>query len=196
MSPEPRQLAGGEMPVSNEDNVLTYRMAAILYEDGPSFDGFMQEFANELRIKGHVLSGVIQINQDRQNSRHCDMLLEDLATGRTVVISEDRGGEARGCRLNVAALLEAGMTIRQSLSEKTDLLLINKFGKMESEGGGLRDLIVEASLSGVPVLVGVPVRNKQAWQEFCGTEADLLAQDPEQIKKWTAGALSMRPARL
>ena len=161
-----------------------YPMAAILYEDGPSFDVFMQDLIKSLRQQGHVLAGVMQINQDRPGSRHCEMLLEDLTTGRTVVISEDRGEAARGCRLNVAALLEAGIMIRQSLSSNTDLLLINKFGKMESEGGGLRDLIIDASLSGVPVIIGIPARNKAAWDEFCGGEADWLKPDLGSVQAW------------
>ena len=161
-----------------------YPMAAILYDDGPSFDAFMQDLIKSLRQKGHVLAGVMQINQDRPGSRHCEMLLEDLTTGRTVVISEDRGEEARGCRLNIAALLEAGIMIRQSLSSKTDLLLINKFGKMEIEGGGLRDIIIDASLSGVPVIIGIPSRNKAAWDEFCGGEADWLKPDLGAVQTW------------
>ena len=172
------------MKENEQPSLNSYPMAAILYEDGPSFDGFVKNLIQSLRKRGHVLAGVMQINQDRPGSRHCEMLLEDLTTGHTVVISEDRGEEARGCRLNVAALLEAGMTIRQSLSPKTDLLIINKFGKMESEGGGLRDIIIDASLSGVPVIIGVPARNKAAWINFCGGEADWLKPDLDTVQTW------------
>ena len=181
-----------DMQIPLRNDTPNSLMAAILYEDGSSFDIFIQDFANALKNKGHNLAGVIQINQQRHNSRHCDMILQDLATGRTVVISEPRGEEARGCRLNVAALLEAGMTIHTSLSDKTELLLINKFGKMESEGAGLRDVIIEAHMLGIPVLVGVPIRNRESWLAFSGGATELLTPDLSLVWTWLEQALSLR----
>ena len=49
--------------------------------------------------------------------------------------------------------------IRQQLSKPIHLVLINKFGKLEAEGGGLRDVIAEAYLLGIPTLIGIPLRN-------------------------------------
>ena len=167
-------------------------MAAVIYDDGPSFDSFVQALAGNLRDRGHVLAGAVQINQRRHDSRHCDMILEDLATGRTIQISETRGEGASGCRLNVSALLEVCMVIRQSLSQKTDFLLINKFGKMEMEGGGLRDVVAEALAYDIPVLIGVPQRNKAAWQEFCGEHAEFLPPDMAAVCLWAVKAMALQ----
>ena len=48
------------------------------------------------------------------------------------------------------------------------LLIVNKFGKIEADGGGLREAIAEAVDLGIPVLVGVPARNLDRWRAFAG----------------------------
>ena len=169
---------------TSQSDIITPPLAAILYEHGPDFDFFIYQLAYDLRLAGHRLAGVAQTNPARQRPGHCDMMLEDLATGKTLLISEDRGPEARGCRLNTAALADASMTIRQNLSNATDLLLINKFGKAEAEGGGLRDVIAEAASLCIPTLIGLPARNQSAWQDFCGHDAALLPPQRSTINQW------------
>ena len=51
---------------------------------------------------------------------------------------------------------------------KPDLVIVNKFGKTECEGGGCRSLIAEAIELNVPVLVAVPVGNLEDWRRFAG----------------------------
>ena len=159
-------------------------LAALVYEDGPAFDRFAYHLARDLRAKGYRLAGVAQINEVRQRPGRCDMVLEDLGTGRSILISDNRGTEARGCHLNSAALIEAGEIIRTQLQSPPDLLLINKFGKSETEGGGLRDVIADAFSMGLPTLIGVPHRNLDAWQDFTQSEADRLPLDPVVISHW------------
>ncbi len=159
-------------------------LAALVYEDGPAFDRFTYHLARDLRAKGYRLAGVAQINEVRQSPGRCDMVLEDLGTGRSILISEDRGAEARGCHLNSAALIEAGEIIRGQLQSQPDLVLINKFGKSEAEGGGLREVIADAFSMGLPTLIGVPHRNLDAWQNFTQNEADSLPLDPIAINSW------------
>ena len=49
-----------------------------------------------------------------------------------------------------------------------DLILLNKFGKTETEGGGFRCVISDALSLGIPVVIGVPRRNLAAWREYAG----------------------------
>ena len=90
---------------------------------------------------------------------------------------EDRGAGARGCRLDEAALAEATARIEGSLEHAPQLLILNKFGKVECEGGGLRDLIASAIDRGIPVIIGVPERNLDAWRSFAGEFAIELRDD-------------------
>ena len=55
-----------------------------------------------------------------------------------------------------------------ALATDPDLLVINRFGKTEAEGGGVRPLIADAVDRGIPVLIAVPWRNIASWRVFAG----------------------------
>ncbi len=62
--------------------------------------------------------------------------------------------------------------------------MVNKFGKIEADGGGLRGAIAEAVGLGIPVLVGVPARNLDRWRAFAGPLAVELPAEPAAIAAW------------
>jgi nucleoside-triphosphatase THEP1 len=143
-------------------------ITALIYGDGGAMDALMARIAGALAAEGLLLAGFIQRNQPRANRRRCDMVLEDLATGEAIAISEDRGPHARGCHLDTGELLRGMELGRAALAGRPDLLIINKFGKTEGEGGGFRPLMAEAMLQEVPMLLAVPWRNIDGWRVFAG----------------------------
>jgi len=62
--------------------------------------------------------------------------------------------------------------------------VLNKFGKAECEGRGLRDLIASAIDRGIPVIIGVPKRNLEAWRNFAGDFAVELKADEGDVERW------------
>jgi hypothetical protein len=62
-----------------------------------------------------------------------------LPEGAILRISQVLGPQARGCRLVPAALETAVVLVVAGLSCGADLLIVNKFGKHEAEGGPRRD---------------------------------------------------------
>lgn len=143
-------------------------IVAVTYEDGQDVDRVMRAAALRLARAGFALAGLVQTNHPRPGRTRCDMMLEDLASGEQVGISQDRGPGARGCRLDVGELLRGIALVEAALEADVDLLILNKFGKTESEGGGFRPLIEQAVASGIPVLIAVPWRNMEAWHAFAG----------------------------
>jgi nucleoside-triphosphatase THEP1 len=143
-------------------------ITALLCSDGPALEAFLARAAERLSAEGLRLAGLIQESRPREARRRCDIHLRDLATGTVHGVSEDRGPEARGCMLDTDRLLRAGAAAERGLSAETDLLIVNKFGKTEAAGGGLRPLIAQALTLAVPVLVGVPHANLAAFRTFAG----------------------------
>lgn len=143
-------------------------IVAIVYGDGARVGPVLDGIIDHLASAGRRLAGLIQRERIRAGRSRCDMLMQDLTTGETVAISQDRGESARGCRLDVDALLNAATRVRDALAGEPDLLIVNKFGKTECEGGGCRSLIVDAVEIGVPVLVAVPYGNLDSWRNFAG----------------------------
>jgi nucleoside-triphosphatase THEP1 len=148
-------------------------IVAIIYGDGARVGPVIASIASHLAVTGCRLAGLIQRDRVRAGRSRCDMLMEDLTSGSTIAISQDRGEGARGCRLDVEALIDAIAHVRTALVAQPDLLIVNKFGKTECEGGGCRSLIAEAVELGVPVLVAVPYANLEVWRNFAG---DLAAE--------------------
>ncbi len=84
---------------------------------------------------------------------------------------------ARGCRLDLGALAALIIAVEKSLLGAVDFLFVNKFGKEEVEGRGFRDAIALALEREIPVVVGVPSRNREAWREFCGADSPAISTE-------------------
>jgi len=82
------------------------------------------------------------------------------------------------------ALAGANSPLVQLGQSSPDLLVFNKFGKAECEGGGLLDLIAGAMERRVAVVIGVPQGNLAAWRSFAGDLAVELSADVVEIESW------------
>merc|ERR1711969_292785 len=112
------------------------------------------------------------------------MAVRVLPDGPVLRISQDLGPQARGCRLDPAALETAVGLVSASLSSGADLLIVNKFGKHEAEGRGFRDVIAEAVAMDIPVLVGLNALNRPAFEDFAEGLATRLPPEPAALMAW------------
>lgn len=129
------------------------------------------------------LCGTVQTNTARADRRKCDMDLQLLSSGEVLRISEDRGALARGCTLDTSVLAQAVAATEAALSG-ADLLIVNKFGKTEAEGGGFAPAIGEAICLGLPVLVGVNGLNLPPFMIFTDGLAEELPPDVSNVTSW------------
>jgi hypothetical protein len=171
-------------PARDATALLTPRVAAIVYADEAYPDATFSRTVAACRSHGLSLAGVLQHRAFEDPSRKCDVILEDLATGNRIPLFEDRGEGATGCRLDTAALAQVTADIERSLENNPGLLILNKFGKVEAGGEGLRDLIARAIDRDIPVIIGVPTRNLNAWRSFAGEFSVELSADAEKVWIW------------
>ncbi len=153
-----------------------YPLAAIHFED-TDIDGLLTSVATTLAAKGHRVRGALQSRGPALGECHCaDMSLTTLGSNRTFRISQPLGNGSRGCRLHPGALAECSLFLEHELEQGADLLILNRFGRGESEGRGFRDLIGKAMLLNVPVLTAVRPTYADPWAEFgAGLACDLPA---------------------
>jgi hypothetical protein len=78
--------------------------------------------------------------------------------------------------------------IARSLDNDLEPLILSKFGKVEAEGRGLLDLVAMAIGRGIPVLIGVPIRNLEAWRNFAGDMSIESTSDPSDVMGWLNGS--------
>lgn len=129
------------------------------------------------------MCGTVQTNTTRADRHKCDMDLKLLSSGQVLRISEDRGAMARGCTLDTSVLAQAVVATEAALSG-ADILIVNKFGKTEAEGGGFAPVIGEAICLGLPVLVGVNGLNLPAFEGFADGLATALPADIPTVTDW------------
>lgn len=147
-------------------------------------DLVLERLAAELAARGIRCCGTVQINSARADAGPCDMDVRVLPDGAILRISQDLGSQARGCRLDPAALETAVGLVASGLSSGADLLIVNKFGKHEAEGRGFRDVIAEAVAMDVPVLVGLNALNRPAFETFAEGLAIELPPEPTALMAW------------
>jgi nucleoside-triphosphatase THEP1 len=159
-------------------------LVAIVYANEAYPQSTFEQIVENCRKRGLRVAGVIQHPVCSDTAGHCDVVLEELTTGLRTDLFEDRGSGARGCRLDVAALAEVNGQVARSLDSDPEILILNKFGKVEAEGRGLLDLVAMAADRSIPVVIGVPIRNLEAWRNFAGGMSVEFTSDPSEVADW------------
>ena len=171
------------------------RSGAVVYDDGLFGDALIAQCAADLVASGYRLGGVVQSNTPRLGRRRCDMYVKDLLGGDEIKISLDRGNEARGCRLDPDAFARIDAWIERAVLERVDLLIINKFGKEEAHGRGLRPVIAEALIAEIPLVIGASTQNLCDFLTFVEHSATRLRPDVEAITAWCRNAIEREAHR-
>ena len=110
--------------------------------------------------------------------------MKNLSTAEIFSMSQDLGSGSDACRLDDAALDTIAEKVKASLRQGVDILILNKFGKQEAEGRGLRGPIVEAVDLGIPVLVGLNSSREESWNAFCGAAGKIFDADDPAVGRW------------
>ena len=168
-------------------------IAALKHPDGTKIDRTILKIVHRLRQQGYRLAGAVRADITPPDENRCDLFLEDLSTSTVLPISQDLGTGSHACRLDDAALDAIAVKVEASLLDGVDILILNKFGKQEAEGRGLRSPIVNAVNRGIPVLVGLNSGRVQSWNEFCGTTGEIFDPDDTAVDRWLEANLPSEP---
>ena len=152
-------------------------------------DRLLSAFARRCLDRGLPVAGLVQTNSDGNDPHHCDMDVTVLPDGPVFRISQSLGAGSRGCRLDSAALEAAVAAVEATLVPAPALVIVNKFGKREAEGGGFRALIGRCLAADIPVIVGVNALNRPAFDAFAEGLAAPLPASAEGLAAWLRAAL-------
>ena len=108
----------------------------------------------------------------------------DAAGPSTLPIMQDLGAEAEGCAVDPAAIAVAARMLDRARATKPDLLVVNRFGRLESEGAGMIAEIGAAVAEGEAVLIAVPQRYADAWNTFAQGLDVQLAPATSALDAW------------
>ncbi len=173
------------------------QLCAVKRTDPIVADALIAAVAERAKTAGLKLAGVLQQDLHRPGRRRCDMDLVELASGRIIRISEDRGNLARGCRMDTSALAEAAEMVEASIRiAAPDLVILNKFAKAEEEGGGMRGAIGAALTANIPVLMSVGELALPALELFAGDLCTVVEADAAMVSEWLQAQFGSAAARI
>jgi hypothetical protein len=158
-------------------------LAAIVFDRDEAPDPPLIDFIAAARRRGVRVAGLVQQHGGGPRERR-DVQVRDLLSGATLPIMQDLGREAEGCRVDPNAIAFAAALLARALATGPDLLIVNRFGRLESEGGGMLAEIGRAFAEGVPLVACVPKRYLFAWNAFSGGLDEQLPPRFEAIEAW------------
>ena len=122
--------------------------------------------------------------------------LRTLPDGRRFDLFQDLGSGAAGCSLLAAGVVAAGAHVLAAMARPCDLVVLNKFGRLEAEEGtGLIDVFGAAMLAGIPVLTSVNPKFLGAWDRFAAPLYAVLPPHEAAIGDWLRAVTAKEGAR-
>lgn len=114
------------------------------------------------------------------------MQLLDVRSPQLFEISQDLGPATAGCRLDPAGVVDASSVLRQAHADGVDVVVTNRFGRLEAEGSGFVAEIAALAEAGIPVLTIVAPQYLSAWRALTGELGqDLpLPQSVQALNAW------------
>jgi hypothetical protein len=133
------------------------------------------------------LAGVIAEDHGLPDRACSAGYLRSLASGERFSIFQDLGSGSKTCHLAGDGALAAAAAVRRDIAAGCDLVMLSKFGKLEADGGGLRDAFGAALDAGVPVLTSVSAAYVTAWGAFATPLFTVVAADADRLEAWREG---------
>jgi hypothetical protein len=123
---------------------------------------------------------MVQTGQCADSSLSAVLLHND----EKLLLAQDFDPAASGCRLDLHRLQAAGARVSEALAAGADLLIVNRFGKRERDGGGLVFVIERALRAGIPVVIAVSSERIADWIKFAGVARVKIACERQALDAW------------
>ena len=135
------------------------------------------------------IAGVLEENHGQDNCGQDTPVcgagyLRSIASGDLYSMFQDRGLGSPACRIDPAGVLLAGEAVRRDIAAGCDLVVLNRFAKLEAERQGLMSAFAAAVEAGVPLLTSVSPVFQGAWERFAAPLFVMLPAEPETIDGW------------
>jgi hypothetical protein len=154
-------------------------LAALVYGKPDEPDRLLREFVQDLTIRGYRVVGLIQTRLGDGSAA-----VTVSPTGETISFAQTLGAVPNSSSLGGCDLAVAAARIDALIESGVDLVIINRFGKLEAEGTGLVDEIARAVSFDIPVVVAVPEFRFSEWLSFCRGMGVKLSCRNGSLQSW------------
>lgn len=134
----------------------------------PGIGDLLATFARAVEEEGYVVRGLIQCPRTGVQGSRRGLDLVDMHSGRRYAITQELGPGSCACRVDPQGIAEASAVLRNAIDERADLVVVNRFGKLETHGAGLAAEMLAVMAAGIPLLTMVDEMSLGRWQAFTG----------------------------
>lgn len=175
--------------------VTNATLAAVCSSNTTAVDLKIEALVTRLLGNGYHIQGVLQKPVDK-NATGCNARLYRIGVNGQYNISQQLGAGSSSCNLDTEVLEQAAFDISSAITPDTDLVVVNRFGKRESQGGGFRAVFERAMELDIPVLTVVQEQMASSWLDYGGSSVALLRDDTSDLREWIEIRLSHPKAQL
>lgn len=144
-----------------------------------SFRDFASRWQGRVRIAGVIESPRPGREEGRgAGELHC------LGSGAVFQLYHPEQCEGGGCGVDPHGAAMASHAVEGDIAAGCDLVILNKFGKLEAERAGLLSAFMAAIGAGVPVLTYVSAEYVREWARFADPLFCRLEDRPDAIDAW------------
>lgn len=150
--------------------------------ESSEIQAFIAARAGALRKAGLNVVGVAG-EEHGLPDRSCGAgFLRDVASDRRFAIYLDEPAAGRTCHIDAEGVAAACACVLPQIAD-ADLVVLNKFGKLEAAGEGLRPVLDAARQAGKPVLLAVSDRHADAFRTL-EPDAETIAPEDAAFEAW------------
>jgi nucleoside-triphosphatase THEP1 len=157
--------------------------AAAVYRPDTIDRKLLSRFVERLLSRGVRVAGILQETVHDSDGEVIGLNAVDISNNSRLPISRPTKRDDE-CGLDVSALVETASIIRKAVSDRADLVVIEKFGEQEQGGKGLNDEILETIAADISLLIAVPEAALPIWQERSGELGNVLPFEEEALERW------------
>ena len=171
---------------------IAAKIGVLPYDKNVAVDAFLAEAVHHIRARGISVGGLLQRTGEPHSNGRLSIWLDDIGTEETLRLDQPRGPGARDCIVDPDALAQAACLLRRAIERGHHLIVVNRFGYAESEGGGMRAEIADAICSDAVVLIAVRGSRLDDLERFLGGAATVLPPSSTAIADWIERIVSAR----
>ena len=164
------------------------RIAAVSGGQSAAVQPLFAALVAEWRAGGTKVAGVLS-ELDGASDRTCTAgFLREINSGEAYQIHLETRPVGTSCDIDAAGVETAGRGVLNDLAT-SDLVVLSKFGKLETMGRGLARAFEAAIAAQKPLLTTVSEKHLEAWRSVA-PDSILLSADEAAIRRWWEDARS------
>ena len=163
-------------------------VVGVVYERGEPIRDVMRGFVDSLKAEGFNVHGILQEKPEGvdTSAAGCGVDAIDINTNSKVALVRPTQYELDNniCSMDLSRLAEAAQILRRAISQSADIVVVEKFGKHEKDGGGLSDDLMAVISEPIPTVVSVPKDELASWCTFTGGMDVQVDCDLQALQGW------------